>query len=48
MTLDAIAAERDEILGLFRRKQLSEHVLHRIERDLDLREARLKLTIQSA
>jgi CPA1 family monovalent cation:H+ antiporter len=40
--LDAVAAEREAILGMYRQGKLPEHVLHRIERDLDLTEVRLE------
>lgn len=39
--LEAVAAEREAILSLYREGKLPEHVLHRIERDLDLTEVRL-------
>lgn len=39
--LDAIAAERQAILAMYRQGKLPEHVLHRVERDLDLVEVRL-------
>lgn len=39
--LDAVAAERQAILDLYRKGRLPEHVLHRVERDLDLTEVRL-------
>lgn len=39
--LDAVAAERQAVLTLYRQGKLPEHVLHRVERDLDLTEVRL-------
>ena len=39
--LDALAAERQAILAMYRQGKLPEHVLHRVERDLDLTEVRL-------
>jgi NhaP-type Na+/H+ or K+/H+ antiporter len=39
--LEAVAAEREAILSLYKECKLPEHVLHRIERDLDLTEVRL-------
>lgn len=42
MQLDAIAAERRTVIALHRERKLPEYVLHRIERDLDLREVRLR------
>jgi hypothetical protein len=41
LRLDTVAAEREAILDMFRKGKLPEHVLHRIERDLDLAEVRL-------
>jgi CPA1 family monovalent cation:H+ antiporter len=40
--LEALSAERGAIIGLYRKGSLPEYVLHRIERDLDLREVRLR------
>jgi CPA1 family monovalent cation:H+ antiporter len=40
--LDALAAERQAVVKMHRQGRLPEHVLHRIERDLDLREVRLQ------
>lgn len=45
ITLRGIQAERNCIIGLNRSGKLSQHILHRIERDLDLREARFKAVI---
>lgn len=42
MNLEAIAAERKTVIELHRKGQIPEHVLHRIERDLDLNEVRLR------
>jgi CPA1 family monovalent cation:H+ antiporter len=42
ISLDALHAERNKVVELHRRGEIAEQVLHRIERDLDLRELRLK------
>jgi monovalent cation/hydrogen antiporter len=48
LALDGIDAERLEILERFRHRELNEHVLSRIQRDLDLREARLKMILDKS
>lgn len=42
ISLEALHAERKKVVELHRREEIAEPVLHRIERDMDLRELRLK------
>ena len=42
ISLDAVRAERKKVVQLHQQAKIPEEVLHRIERDMDLRELRLK------
>ncbi|MGH9585188.1 MAG: Na+/H+ antiporter [Bryobacteraceae bacterium] len=45
--MDTLAVERGKILNMHREGRLPEHVMHRIERDIDLREVRLRQLVSA-